>query len=71
MSTADESDRGALWGPVTSCSLCGLVAAGDTLPLDWSLDVTERGARPVCAACTRARLRDIEGKLGLGDPWEA
>ena len=66
MSTAD------LWGPVTACSLCGRVSEGDgdTLPLDWTLDVSARGARPVCPQCTRERLRDIEAKFGLGDPWE-
>lgn len=52
------------------CSLCGRVAEGDTLPLDWALDITERGALAVCPTCTRERLRDIEGKLGLADPWE-
>jgi len=63
------------WGDVTACSLCGRIAEGVAatghLPLDWSLDFNERGALPVCADCTRARLRDIEGKLSLGDPWEA
>jgi len=50
--------------------LCGRAAEGDMLPLDWTLDFSERGPRPVCAQCTRERLRDIEGKLALGDPWE-
>ena len=59
-----------LWGPVTTCALCGRSAETDTLPLDWTLDVSSRGARPVCPDCTRSRLRDIEGKLGIGEPWE-
>ena len=64
----------SFWGDVTACSLCGRIAEAEEssgqLPLDWSLDFNERGALPVCPTCTRARLREIEGKLSLGDPWE-
>jgi hypothetical protein len=60
-----------LWGPITACSLCGRSAESDQLPLDWSLDFSARGPRPVCSDCTRTRLHDIEGKLNLGDPWES
>ena len=57
------------WGAVTACSMCGRVADDDTLPIDWSLDFTERGPKPICRDCTRHRLRDLEGKLTLDDPW--
>ena len=50
--------------------VCGRVAEGETLPLDWTLDFSDRGPRPVCPGCTRDKLRDIEGKLGLGEPWD-
>ena len=59
-----------LWGPVTTCMVCGRVAEGETLPIDWTLDFSDRGPRPVCPGCTRDKLRDIEGKLGLGEPWD-
>ncbi|HZG93905.1 MAG TPA: hypothetical protein VEZ46_04270 [Mycobacteriales bacterium] len=47
--------------PVT-CAVCGVVAE-DVAPPTWSMETGERGVRLVCADCTRANIRSIEGKL--------
>jgi hypothetical protein len=56
---------------VATCSRCGAVddddAAGDGLPLGWSLASSERGVDRMCVVCTRAHVRDIEAKLD--EPW--
>lgn len=45
-----------------TCAVCGVVAE-DVAPPTWSMETGERGVRLVCADCTRANIRSIEGKL--------
>ena len=48
-----------------ACARCGAAAPGpaDGLPTGWSLATERRGVLLLCATCTRANLRAIEGKL--------
>ncbi len=51
-------------GPMaTVCSRCGTEGGEVELPPGWSLSTEERGVVRLCAACTRAHVRDIEAKL--------
>jgi hypothetical protein len=47
------------------CSRCGATAEAPEggLPPGWSLATERRGVEQLCAACTRANIRAIEGKL--------
>jgi hypothetical protein len=47
------------------CAHCGATsdAAGDSLPLGWSLVTDERGMSRLCIECTRRNVRSIEAKL--------
>ena len=58
-------------GEARSCSRCGeqatVVAGG--VPPDWSVGTDRGGVSFLCATCTRANLRSIEGKLDEGW-WE-
>jgi hypothetical protein len=47
----------------TVCSRCGTEGGEVELPPGWSLSTEERGVVRLCAACTRAHVRDIEAKL--------
>jgi hypothetical protein len=51
---------------VRACGRCGAPAPGatDGLPAGWSLATERRGVLLLCATCTRANLRAIEGRLG-------
>lgn len=44
------------------CGVCGVVAP-DGAPPTWSMQSSERGLTVICADCTRANIRSIEGKL--------
>ncbi len=52
---------------VAICTRCGATdaadAAGEGLPLGWSLETTRRGVGLLCLRCTREHVRDIEAKL--------
>lgn len=48
---------------MTTCSVCGRTAEGETPPLTWSSSTTERGVQWVCDVCTRENVRSIEGRL--------
>ena len=47
--------------PWPTCTGCGAVA--QDLPVTWSLQITNRGARWLCEQCTRNDLRSIEARL--------
>jgi hypothetical protein len=55
-----------------TCSRCGGSgeAPEDGLPPGWSLATERRGVEQLCATCTRANIRSIEGKLPE-EYWEA
>ena len=48
-----------------TCSVCGTVASTDDAgtALTWSTSVEHGRRHDVCATCTRANVRSIEGKL--------
>lgn len=50
---------------VTTCRRCGAraEAAEDSVPLGWSTSGDRDVIEALCAACTRAHVRDIEAKL--------
>ncbi len=50
-----------------TCGYCGMVETGGAPPT-WSMQTSERGVQLICADCTRANLRSIEGKLDT-DWW--
>jgi hypothetical protein len=55
--SAEPADRPA----AATCTVCGTRVA--ERPLTWSLQVGARGEQWLCADCTRANVRSIEGRL--------
>ena len=45
------------------CSRCGAEGDGTELPSGWSLSSEGLEVLRLCAACTRAHVRDIEARL--------
>jgi len=60
----DAALRGGNAAP--ACAFCGVVA-DEARPLSWSSAVEQGSTRWYCDTCTRAHVRDIEGKLD--DTW--